>query len=465
MSNIDYAIRVKNLSKCFKVYSSPKDMLKEFLTGKQRHRDFWALRDISFRMPRGTVIGIMGRNGAGKSTLLRILAGTLDKTEGIVEVRGKISAILELGSGFNPEYTGRENIVSGGLCLGMTLDEIHTKMESIIDFSEIRLFIDQPFKTYSSGMQARLTFATAVSVAPDLLIVDEALGVGDAKFQRKCFARMQRLRDNGKTILFVSHSDTVVTSFCDQAILLEHGRILMEDTPQTVTKKYYDLLYSDSAGSEDIPPKPENPSEPAQAEQNSLPRAPNGIALRDTPPLQLEEQATRTGKREKAEIVDIAILSETGRRTTYLTSGDKYLLHAKIYFHEDIPENLTLSFGFTINLPTGRTVFAVDSNAQGIRLPAVRKGEIMRAELKITLWLTNGDYFLSVLVGTLAPDVVSHDALHDALAFRIAMLPFIQHASLVNLQHSFVYEVLPAREKRENLNNGVNERSKSDEKQ
>jgi len=447
MNNTDYAIKVKNLSKCFKIYPSPKDMLKEFLTGRPRHREFWALRDISFQMPRGTAVGIMGRNGAGKSTLLRILAGTLNKTEGSVEVNGKISAILELGSGFNPEFTGRQNIVNGGLCLGMTLDEVHAKMDSIIDFSELRLFIDQSFKTYSSGMQARLTFATAISVAPDLLIVDEALSVGDAKFQRKCFARMQQLRDSGKTILFVSHSDAAISSFCDRAILLERGKILLEDTPKVVTKKYYDLLYSDSASSEDLPP------EAAEAEQNNSPRPPADVALRDIPPLQLEEQATRTGKREKAEIVDIAILSEAGRRTTYLTSGDKYTLHAKIYFHEDIPEGLVLSFGFNISLPTGRLVFAVDSNAQGIRLPAVRKGEVMLAELKVVLWLTNGDYFLSVLVGTLMPNVVSHDAIHDALAFRIAMLPFIQHASLVNLQHSFAYEMLPAQEKQGTLNN------------
>lgn len=435
MNNQDYALRVRDLSKRFSIYASPKDMLKEFITGREQHRDFWALKDLSFEMPRGTVVGIMGRNGAGKSTLLRILAGTLDKTSGSVEVNGKISAILELGSGFNPEYTGRKNIINGGLCLGMSLEEVRAKMDSIIEFSELKNFIDQPFKTYSSGMQARLTFATAVSVDPQLLIVDEALGVGDAKFQRKCMARIQRMRDNGATILFVSHSDAAVMTFCDKALLLEHGELLMEDTPKRVSQRYYDLLYADSEGSEDLPPV-EAADVAKDAEDTSVHDLPPHIA-----PYALPPGASRSGKRDKLEIIDLAILDEQGKKVRRLESGEKYTLHAQIYFHEDVPEDLVLSYGYLIANPEGRTVFAVDSNAQGLKLPAARKGEIMRADLGITLWLANGDYSVSIFVSTLAPDVISHDAIHEGWPFSIAMLPYIQHASMVNLEHEFRYVI------------------------
>lgn len=435
MNSQDYALKVRDLSKRFSIYASPKDMLKEFITGREHHRDFWALKNISFEMPRGTVVGIMGRNGAGKSTLLRILAGTLDKTSGSVEVNGKISAILELGSGFNPEYTGRKNIINGGLCLGMSLEEVRAKMDSIIEFSELKNFIDQPFKTYSSGMQARLTFATAVSVDPELLIVDEALGVGDAKFQRKCMARIQRMRDNGATILFVSHSDTAVMTFCDKALLLEHGELLMEDTPKRVSQRYYELLYADSEGSEDLPPAE------ATEETKGMGRSPGQNLPAHIAPCRLPAGASRSGKREKLEIVDLAILDEAGKRVRRLESGQKYTLHSQLYFHEDVPEDMVLSYGYVIANPEGRTVFAVDSNAQGLRLPAVRKGEIMVADMGITLWLANGDYSVSVFVGTLAPDVISQDAIHEGWPFSIAMLPHIQHASMVNLEHEFRYAV------------------------
>jgi ABC-type polysaccharide/polyol phosphate transport system ATPase subunit len=233
-------ISVQNASKLYRIYDKPSGRLKEILLRGRRkyHRDFWALEDVSLEVETGEAVGVIGRNGAGKTTLLQIIAGVLQPTRGSVSVEGRVTALLELGSGFNPEYTGRENILLSGQILGFSEEEMRRRMDVIVRFAELEGFIDQPVKTYSTGMLMRLAFASAIHVDPDVLIVDEALSVGDVYFQRKSLDRMEYFRKAGKTVLFVSHEPTLVQRFCARALWLEQGRVAMVGDAKEVVTSY-----------------------------------------------------------------------------------------------------------------------------------------------------------------------------------------------------------------------------------
>lgn len=254
MSSNDVAIRVQNLSKRYEIYAAPRDRLKQFvlpplqrLAGRppqQYFREFWALKDISFEVKRGETVGIIGRNGSGKSTLLQMICGTLNPTSGSIQTRGRVAALLELGSGFNPEFTGRENVYLNASVLGLSTEEIDSRFDDIAAFADIGEFIEQPVKTYSSGMVVRLAFAVQAVIDPDVFVVDEALAVGDEKFQRKCFARLEDLKSKGSSILFVSHSPASIIELCDKTLLLDHGTRLMYSPAPATIRAYQKLIYA-----------------------------------------------------------------------------------------------------------------------------------------------------------------------------------------------------------------------------
>ena len=549
----EFAIRVKTLSKEFKIYARPADMFVELATGKPRHRSFWALKAVTFDVRRGQVMGIMGRNGAGKSTLLKIISGTLDSTSGEVTTRGRISSILELGTGFNPEYTGRENIYLGGLMVGMTSREIRDKEDWIIEFSELRDFIDQPFKTYSSGMQARLTFSTAVCIEPDILVVDEALAVGDARFARKSFSKMEEFRKEGRTILLVSHNSNQVASFCDYALILEQGKVYDQGEPARLRGVYYDLLFGKGDGhhAEDNTMVPrtligasyegelmlgdaeyvldansikhengycweidlsffaiegDSSIEPQRSvyvlcedgqpigtghsshefirnigkgyfshwgknllfstSDNSDPRSNGRLyslkredtieeAVRDDEvperliirraalkklglmrPFvdQVNTHQARFGN-GKAEFLDFGILNEDGRRVSHLVSGKKYTLFSRAVFYEDVNK---VSTGFAINNVNGMELYGVNSIGQDRFSYNVVKGDIIETRVNVTMWLTNGTYFLTIAIADPeAENNVQFDQRFDAIQFEIEHRKEIHAASIVNLDEKF----------------------------
>lgn len=261
MSSNSPIIRVENLSKCFNIYDRPRDRLKEMfmsnipmLTGKREskyHREFWALDDINFEIEKGHTVGILGQNGSGKSTLLQIMTGTMTPTSGTVNIDGKVAALLELGSGFNPDFTGRENVYLNGSLLGLTRIQIDDKFDYIAAFADIGDHLDQPVKTYSSGMMLRLAFAVQIAVESEVLIIDEALAVGDARFQMKCFKRLEELKALGTTILFVSHSSEQIRSFCDYGLVLDKGKTIFWGDAKAATIKYLSSIFPDQTQSKD----------------------------------------------------------------------------------------------------------------------------------------------------------------------------------------------------------------------
>jgi len=414
-------IRVEALSKIYKVYDNPADILLEALTRRARHRQHLALDDVSVSIGRGEVVGLVGRNGAGKSTLLKIIAGTLSKTSGVVEVNGRLAAILELGTGFHPEYTGRENVFMGGLCLGMSPSEVRAKMQSIIDFSELGSAIDDPFRTYSSGMQGRLTFSTATAVDPDILIVDEALAVGDARFQMKCFDRIRDFKRGGKTILVVSHDMNTITTFCDRALILEYGRILSDGHPRQIAQEYHRLLFGRAA--------PIATSAPAVA-----PSAPGAASLDAS----IAEGAQRYGDGAAA-IVGFGFVDEHGARAEIIQSGARCAAFFEFRVNRDLPD---WSGGFAVKDAKGTVLTGVTNKSQEDRREPLSAGDTVDCRAEMTMWLGPGDYFIGFgLAHGVAGEKI--DFIDNGIHFKIMGPSGVFTNSLVNLDISADFTLRP----------------------
>ncbi len=382
----EIAISLKNVSKCFKRYAHPADRLKElFLPGKNRSVQFWALQDIDLKIPRGQTVGIIGRNGSGKSTLLQIIAGTLTPTTGEVWVKGRVSALLELGSGFNPEFTGRQNVFFNGQLLGLTQREIEEKFDEIAGFADIGDFLDEPVKTYSSGMFVRLAFAVAINVDPEILIVDEALSVGDGVFVHRCMAKIKEFQDTNGTILFVSHDTGAVNRLCSSCIWINDGQVVEQGNPVEVSKSYQAWMY------EKINERIKSQSESSGSLNNN---DKNNITVESLEEKQKEclSQNLFTGKHYitfqkfrrfgtgRCEIISLEILDSQGQETAFVMPGETLLLKGKIISHSHVNNPL---FGITMYDRLRVAITAWNTTQYEYKLPPLEKGKVICVTFKI----------------------------------------------------------------------------------
>lgn len=413
-------IRVRGVGKAYAMYARPHHRLLELLFGARDgrwRRDHHALKGVSFDVRRGETVGIVGRNGSGKSTLLQILCGTLSPSDGEVSVSGRVAALLELGAGFNPEFTGRENVFLNGTVLGLTRDEVAARFDAITAFADIGAFIDEPVRTYSSGMYVRLAFAVAIHVEPDVLIVDEALSVGDEAFQRKCFGRIEQLRERGATILFVSHSAGTVVDVCDRALLLDGGELIAEGPARRVVSLYQKLAFAPSnrfaevreavvraaMSVDDAAVDESGAGEAAVADQPGFDaglRAPDPVAY----------------ARQGAEIVDPRIETMSGERVNLLVPGQRYRLCFDARFERTIAG---VRSGMMVRTTTGVEVGGAVSDAAGGGL-LVEAGSGCRVGIEFDCRMQPGTYFINAgVVGRPESDEVFLDRLVDVLMVRV----------------------------------------------
>ena len=446
MSN-DIAISVKNLSKCYEIYGSPSGRLKQFVVPKLRsllgnksaktikyYREFWALKDISFEVKRGETVGIIGSNGSGKSTLLQMICGTLTPTTGTIQTHGRVAALLELGAGFNPEFTGRENVYLNATVLGLSLEEIDAKFDAIAAFADIGEFIDQPIKTYSSGMSVRLAFAVQSQIDPDIFIVDEALSVGDAKFQAKCFDRLRQLKENGTCILLVTHSSEQIVSHCTQAILLSKGVQLEAGKPKDVVNRYLDLLFGKEkaaiasvAVAESTETAIETMIEPASKLDNyQLSIASDTFATR--PGYNPHEYRWGDGT---ATILDYFFAADGAHYPSAVSSGQNLTLAVTVKLLKDFHRPI---LGITIKTKEGVTVYGANSETLGCTEFGLAgdSGAVIQATTEFKCSLAAGDYFISLgLASKHGEEVIPHDRRYDAIHLQVR--PNDQFFGLANL--------------------------------
>ncbi|GEM_PF-72031 len=376
-------IRIHNVSKQFRLYSRPSDRILEWIGRSPRHRVFWALKDLNLDVPSGRSMGIIGPNGAGKSTLLKIVTGTLAPTTGTIEARGRVAALLELGTGFHAEFTGRQNVRVNARLLGLSPEEIAAREPEIIAFSELGPFIDQPIRTYSSGMVMRLGFSIAAAVDPDVLIVDEALSVGDAHFSQKCIRRIRQFREKGATILFVSHDPGAVLSLCDEAVLLDAGIVAARGEPQMVLEQYNALLARRGEGNVEMTVRFAAPADGGASGEEAARRS--GTF-----------QALVTGARWLAAPGGGCACAQNPRAPLQtLVSGQRAVLEIDVLFLAPVSDP---TVGFLIRDRLGQDIYGSNTRRRGIALGNFQPGERLRLRIEMELPLGYGDYTLTTAV-------------------------------------------------------------------
>lgn len=387
----EVAIRVDDVSKLYKLYDKPSDRLKESLglTRKKLYKEYYALHNVSFDVKRGETVGIIGTNGSGKSTILKIITGVLNPSGGHVEIDGRISALLELGAGFNMEYTGIENIYLNGTMIGFSREEIDAKMQDILDFADIGDFVHQPVKTYSSGMFVRLAFAVAINIDPEILIVDEALSVGDVFFQAKCYKKFEDFKKMGKTILFVSHDLGSISKYCDRVVLLNRGKKLAEGTPKEMVSMYKRIMVNQDKAEEIAAHQMDMSSLEEDDEKEIKEAACEGQWKKH---YNLNPDVDEYGN-GAAEIEDFAIIDENGNYTNAIVKGTRFRLKSKVKFKQDIHDPI---FTYTFKNIQGVAITGTNTMYEKKDVPLAKEGETYVATFEQDMFLQGGEYLLSM---------------------------------------------------------------------
>jgi len=422
------AIKVENLSKCYQIYAAPRDRLKQFvlprlqrLAGQmpcQYYREFWALKDVSFEVKKGETVGIIGRNGSGKSTLLQMICGTLNPTIGSVQTNGRIAALLELGSGFNPEFTGRENVYLNGTVLGLSVEEIDARFSDIIAFADIGEFIEQPVKTYSSGMMVRLAFAVIAHVDADILVVDEALAVGDAFFTQKCMRFLRNFMKTG-TVLFVSHNTGSIKNLCNCVMWIEKGLVLQEGTPKDVCDLYLEAFYEAQQGKGSTTKlkafKKLDNLLPVKDQRLEFINASN--LRNDLQIFKFNPDAPSFGQRG-AQIHDACLLDENEHRLNWVVGGEKVILRVLVHANVDLNSPI---IGFIVKDHLGQALFA-DNTFLFYREKSIhcQEGNEIQADFVFHMpLLPSGEYSISIAIAEGVQEAhQQHHWIHDAILFR-----------------------------------------------
>lgn len=416
----EYAIRVRDVSKMYKLFDHNRDRVRDALglTRKKLYKEHYALHHLNFDVKRGETVGLIGTNGAGKSTILKIITGVLTPSEGEVEIDGRISALLELGAGFNGEYTGIENVYLNGMMMGFSREEIDEKLQEILDFADIGEFINQPVKSYSSGMFVRLAFAVAININPEILIVDEALSVGDVFFQAKCFQKFEEFKKQGKTILFVSHDLSSIAKYCDRVILLNKGQKLAEGAPKEMIGLYKKVLVHQvdtdaiQNGEADI-----HSTTGAQTLTNEINNDAGSKAdnkWRDSLSVNPDVDEYGTGK---AEIIDFGVFDEEGIVSCSILKGSTFTIKEKVLFHETIKNPI---FTYSFKDVHGTTITGTNTMFEKVDVGTVEAGETYIASFSQEMNLQGGEYLLSIsCTGFQNGEFTAYHRLYDVLNVTI----------------------------------------------